>query len=223
MKAVFISDSDKCSFNNQIVYNPISPSNTVNPLLILKGYSNKDTVMICLANKIIDTAFGVNPKWGYRWGRTLKSNLDETIFDTEHGQEFLFRKGIGSFSVVDTQTYFYWVEVKLTLDGCERRIYLEGNEPFGHKKPLEEIASNISEVKVYPNPVQNDLNVELIGSMNDDHYTIDIYDVTGNTLQRINMTSNKITIPVQNLPSGYYLVHCRKNGIRFATEKFIKN
>tara|TARA_R110002050_G_scaffold200492_1_gene335341 strand:+ start:119 stop:1006 length:888 start_codon:yes stop_codon:yes gene_type:complete len=62
----------------------------------------------------------------------------------------------------------------------------------------------ITEVFVYPNPVHDVLNIEITSSINQQKFTLEIYDVLGRLvlIQKLNLVKN--TIDVSNLKTGMY-------------------
>lgn len=83
---------------------------------------------------------------------------------------------------------------------------------------------NANEVKLYPNPVQSYLSVELNPAF--DLKSMTIYDLTGSSvgnLEIIGESGNKWIISTQNLPAGFYFVEVRTNKGEAALRKFIKH
>jgi len=215
VKSVFTTSRSLCSMTVQKAYQAnASNGNDVNPELIMKGYKNNDTVLICLANDV-DTAFG------YRWGKTRKSDLMETRSPNERGQELLLKR-INNRSVVDTNIFFYWVEVKFKVEQCERRIYLQGNEPNSKRSPVVGGTNQPVQMKIYPNPATDKLTLELLHKT-DGQFLAAIYDVAGKLLRTVTVDGDKAAIAVDDLQPGYYIITCSKDGFRIGTEKFIKH
>ncbi len=82
--------------------------------------------------------------------------------------------------------------------------------------------NGFEKLKVYPNPAQNFLTVELenIGS-----YQISIYNSVGKKIAKINneFSNNQAKLDLRNLPSGlYFLVLSKNNGVIRKTVKFSK-
>jgi hypothetical protein len=72
--------------------------------------------------------------------------------------------------------------------------------------PTETIVEDIK-VKLYPNPVDNQLNIET----NLQNYQLNIYNALG---QKV-LTSDKKQVDVAHLPSGWYVVAIGRQKIRF--------
>ena len=74
-----------------------------------------------------------------------------------------------------------------------------------HKTGLE-VKSNHQEVKVFPNPATNVINI--LGLQNSERALIRISDTYGNTLMNYQweIKNNALNIPIANLGPGIYLI-----------------
>lgn len=61
-----------------------------------------------------------------------------------------------------------------------------------------------SEVKVFPNPVSTNLNVEIRG--NTDSIALDLFDVTGKLVIQKSISDNSISLNMKSLPQGIYFL-----------------
>ena len=82
------------------------------------------------------------------------------------------------------------------------------------------------DVNVFPNPVQNELTIELERqSFNATPVTINLYDISGRLVQQIDARdldfSDRITVSTANLDEGMYLLNVKQND-RSKTVKVIK-
>lgn len=75
--------------------------------------------------------------------------------------------------------------------------------------------TNLSEIKVYPNPVKGLLNLDLKGNA-----VIEIYTMTGQKITTLNI-QNKRQIDVSSLANGVYMLKINIDG-KVKTQKFIK-
>ena len=75
-------------------------------------------------------------------------------------------------------------------------------------------------LKIYPNPVNDYLNVSVFGSTNKQS-SITIIDAIGTILRTISMTNNVQLVYVADLPKGVYLIKV-KNGSSNLSLKFVK-
>lgn len=83
-------------------------------------------------------------------------------------------------------------------------------------------------VDAYPNPVRNNLTVYVYDN-NFDDYRVDLYDGSERLLQRFTLQQNKLIIPMQQYPAGFYWLkffntRLQKQGIskKFKPFKIIK-
>lgn len=65
-------------------------------------------------------------------------------------------------------------------------------------------------VQIYPNPVKQALNINIIGKT-DGQARIQVLDVTGKVVRTIVLNSNTAQVDMQNLPAGLYLVKYADN------------
>jgi PKD repeat protein len=83
------------------------------------------------------------------------------------------------------------------------------------------LVRNISfEMNIYPNPVNNLLNIELNSSI--DRVYVRMYDVFGKILEEFDTTDKKLQLDLGNYPSGIYYLGA-ENGVDNTLKKFIKN
>jgi hypothetical protein len=90
----------------------------------------------------------------------------------------------------------------------------------------EELESGISFIRIYPNPVIEDLQVRAF-SMASADVNINVIDVTGRSYyshhEKLETGFNQIQIPAATLPAGIYLLIMQPEGSAQAiTGKFIK-
>ncbi len=143
----------------------------------------------------------------YTWGYDDKTTLDSVVIPGEHAQDFILNNP-------DLQNRYYWV---ITEDeGCVQKSYF--NAPTGITSAMQ----TRYEMKLYPNPATEVVIAEMeLPDFKDVQATM--YDITGRLLHTAEVTKGKVRFDVAHLPSGVYTVECRKEGIRFAVAKFIKN
>jgi hypothetical protein len=85
---------------------------------------------------------------------------------------------------------------------------------------VQDLAYN-SEVKLYPNPVAETLNVELeTGSFNNT-MTVEILDITGRSLKIQSFSSENAQINVSELPQGVFFVRVQ-SGSNSAIKRFVR-
>jgi hypothetical protein len=82
------------------------------------------------------------------------------------------------------------------------------------------VISESAIVKIYPNPVSNILNINLLGIFNKQSY-IQIVDAKGSVVIEQKAMNNPQAIDVSKLAKGIYLVKIN-NGGSYITSKFVK-
>ena len=80
---------------------------------------------------------------------------------------------------------------------------------------------------VFPNPVQNDLNIQFVWKRTTEAMNINIYDVHGKLVKTSNEVfstgENALKINTEKLTSGIYSLEIQNDDIKMMIEKFIKN
>ena len=154
---------------------------------------------ICLENDVTS----------YQWGYDNKQTLDSTILVGQINQSY-------ANSNPDTVHNYYWVIAN--QGGCQRKAYYNG--------PLATTGvaavSNSTDVKIYPNPTSDYLNVDITTTI-DGAVQIEVMDMLGQKIGETAAMNNKALIDVSKLASGCYIVNCYREGIKIAGAKFIKN
>lgn len=85
----------------------------------------------------------------------------------------------------------------------------------------KEIEKHNQKMKVYPNPVTNELNVELPFNITG-KVTVEIYSVVGQRISHSEIvTQNTLKVNTENLPKGSYIIKCSSNK-NVASKNFIK-
>jgi hypothetical protein len=88
---------------------------------------------------------------------------------------------------------------------------------------INELAHTGSTIKVFPNPAVDQLTVNTgAGGNLTDKYIARLYDMTGKEISTIEFEGVTYRMNVSNLTTGTYILNVSKNGISFATQKFIK-
>lgn len=86
-------------------------------------------------------------------------------------------------------------------------------------------ASNVTGYMMYPNPASNQLNYELLLKENVDAASVQVIDLKGNLVRLLNQDlakgPNTISIDVQNLSSGIYMINVMGQE-RLISQRFIK-
>jgi hypothetical protein len=187
----------------------LTASTNGDPRIIRKGDN-----LICLANKA-----GSGVVESYQWGRTDTLTLvEEFLFgnnlEQERGQEYhLTAKD-------DLKRYYYWVIVRFRNDNsCKRKVYF--NTPKNLKIVPEEAEESPADFKMYPNPAQEALTIELASI--EGKNTIEVRDIMGKLVGGAEVQAHKTTLPLAQLASGCYFITWRHNGQMMRVEKLIKN
>jgi len=79
------------------------------------------------------------------------------------------------------------------------------------------LSDNKVDFSVYPNPVNNVLNV----SISENNTSISIFDIVGKNVAEMNLVNGKNTLNIENLNPGVYFYSIKRNGNVIETKKLI--
>jgi len=148
-----------------------------------------------------------NGRGSYQWGYDDKTSLDSTILKGEINQDYV------NASPDFTGKYFW---VMTNTGGCQQKTY------YRVPVAIENINTEVAEVKVFPNPATSVLNVE-ISAQATGNILIEVMNIVGQKITTVSAIDNKAAIDVTNLPAGAYVVTSYNDGIRINSTRFIKN
>ena len=154
---------------------------------------------VCLQNNLVH----------YQWGFDDAITLDSTLIPGEVNPNY-FNNG------PDLTYKYYWVA---TTDsgGCVQKTYF--NMPTGITKVSAPVAGDI---KVYPNPVNEELNVVFNNSITG-KLEAEVVNMLGQKLMSTVADDHKAMLNVASLPAGTYMVVCYSNGTKLTAVRFVKN
>jgi hypothetical protein len=154
---------------------------------------------VCLQNNLVH----------YQWGFDDAITLDSTLIPGEVNPNY-FNNG------PDLTYKYYWVA---TTDsgGCTQKTYF--NVPTGITKVSAPVAGDI---KVYPNPANEELNVVFNNSITG-KLEAEVVNILGQKLMSAVADDHKAMLNVASLPAGTYMVVCYSNGIKLTAVRFVKN
>ena len=135
------------------------------------------------------------------------STLDSSLLDRETNQNYT------NANPDFTHKYYFVITQRA---GCEQKSYFI--VPTG----VKDVTASMGDMKLYPNPSNAFVNVE-ISNTSGGKYKIDVVNMVGQKVLSEDMSGQKATFDVANLTSGVYFVNCYRNGVKFATAKFVKN
>ena len=90
---------------------------------------------------------------------------------------------------------------------------------FGNA-PASMVRGNDFDINVYPNPANNNLNIQLLG--NNEVVNIKVYNAFGKIIDDFNVTGVKIQIDLSSYANGMYFIGA-DNGTQNTLKKFVKN
>lgn len=86
---------------------------------------------------------------------------------------------------------------------------------------VSEPSPDNTNVKIYPNPAENQITIE-ISKLSSNSLSLEIIDELGRTVKTTNITDNETTISIEDLRPGIYYCRVRGEGI-YGVEKIIKH
>ena len=188
-------------------------------LATLTGYNcpAKDSFGIIVNNSVSDTPRVIyfngdfvctsNVEESYQWGYDDHNTLDSTELRYETNQNY-------TNITPDFNGKYYWVIT--TKGGCMQKSYYK--VPTG----VNTITGNMGEVKIYPNPASQYLNVEILNTSGGS-FSLEVTNMMGQSVSSTKMNGYQGTVDVADLASGIYFIDCYRDGVKFATQKFVKN
>lgn len=148
-----------------------------------------------------------NTATSYQWGYDDANTMDSVVLAGETNQNY-------TNQFPDFTNKYYWVITN--NNGCVQKTYF--NKPTG----ITDIDAIVVDMKVYPNPARDIVNVEVSASVNG-NITMDVFNLMGQKVQTAQAVNNKAQIGIADLPAGAYIVDCYSDGIKVAAARFIKN
>ncbi|MCD6063737.1 MAG: Ig domain protein group 2 domain protein [Flavipsychrobacter sp.] len=143
----------------------------------------------------------------YLWGYDDKLTLDSTAISNETRQDYLN-------TAPDFANKYYWVLIK-TSDCLQKAYY---NKPTNAEEPVLRTTA----LKLYPNPANDILNIEL-ESVSVSQVGFAVYDLTGKLLMNIDAPNRYARVDISSLAQGMYSVICTADGTKIAVAKFVKH
>jgi hypothetical protein len=85
-----------------------------------------------------------------------------------------------------------------------------------------DISADVHQIKVYPNPAQNQIQLDL-GATFDGTTQVKVFSLTGSLVKSVVLNGSYQTFQmnVEGLPAGAYIIYAN-NGSQKATNRFIK-
>lgn len=109
--------------------------------------------------------------------------------------------------------------VNLTVQDSSESIFIAS---FDLKTSVENAATPVKSIHIYPNPASESLSLA-IENINSAPVNIIVYNILGEVVlkQAEEFSADVITLNIENLTPGIYLISCNNDGIRYAG-KFVK-
>jgi uncharacterized protein YjdB len=149
-----------------------------------------------------------NTSTSYQWGYDDAITLDSTLIPGAIQQSFYL-------PVPDFSGKRYWVIAQ--RDGCFQKVYY--NKPTD----VEPIAIGMIDVRLFPNPTNSMLNIEVNGANSADQLSIRLVDMMGREIESSVLVRGRGMIDASRLSSGVYSVIFIQNGIKVTSKTFVKN
>jgi hypothetical protein len=148
-----------------------------------------------------------NTETSYQWGKDDAGTLDSTAFPYQTNQNYT------NLNPDFTHNY-YWVIT--SHNTCIQKTYYI--VPTG----VTNVTSTMGEMTIYPNPASQTVNVE-ISNTSGGKYKVDLLNMLGQRVDQQELTGAKTAFNIGELAAGVYFIDCYRDGVKFATAKFVKN
>jgi hypothetical protein len=148
----------------------------------------------------------------YQWGYDDAITLDSVLLKGEINQSYFN-------AAPETTARNYWVMT--TAGDCTEKAYY--NKPNDNTpKAIYDGNDGIAEIRVFPNPTSENINVEVLSSIQG-NVEVELVNMLGQVISKATTSSNKTSINVASLPGGFYMIDCYQEGVKVGTAKFVKN
>lgn len=144
----------------------------------------------------------------YQWGYDDVHTLDSTLFENGRNMNFHERQP-------DFANRNYWVIT--SHNGCLQKSYY--NRPAGTS--AETIAENMA-IELYPNPADNNVNIEVKGINGQGTLNFKLYDVAGKERAAGMLNNGKGSVDLSAAVPGVYMVLITKDKIKVGAKVFVK-
>ncbi|MGE0567992.1 MAG: M1 family aminopeptidase, partial [Bacteroidia bacterium] len=85
---------------------------------------------------------------------------------------------------------------------------------------VKEIFADGKNIKVYPNPAKNNINVDLT-ALTEQHDEVQLKDINGRLIKRVSISEKKISMSVQDYPKGVYFIEVKNMGESIGQKKIM--
>ncbi len=141
-----------------------------------------------------------------QWVTASETNNDYfAVEKSTNGIDFEELTEIDGRGTTTLESYYNWVD-QSPNDGLNYyrllQVDFDGEKSYSNIIAIE-FQADRSEIQVYPNPTVKNLNINL-PEFWEGETTIFIYDFNGKMINSFTSSSGSITLPVDNIPSGFY-------------------
>ena len=144
------------------------------------------------------------------WTRPATPLLTIAVGDSIILQPKVFPDGIDGCSIY---TYIVEGQNKVAIDQVTITYTIGGVNCFLGQDEIEEDF----EISVYPNPVNDVLNINIASN----NTAIEIFDIVGKQVVKMNLVNGKNQLNIENLKAGVYFYSIKKNGELIETKKIV--
>ena len=103
------------------------------------------------------------------------------------------------------------------FNGCTQKSYY--NQPASG---VNHLSVNNAGIKIYPNPADSKINIEVTGANTTGDIKAQLFDVVGKNIKGCSLVSGKGSMDVADLAPGVYSVMLSQNGMRIGASTFVK-
>lgn len=135
---------------------------------------------------------------GVCYGQSLERTLVSNGGKISTVQNIELNYSVGELAVATLQSAAGSSDVFVCTEGFQQKQITDVKEV-----DLRTVWYNRLRVEAYPNPVRTNLTVYVYDD-NFDEYRVDLYDASERLLQQFTLQRNKLVIPMQQYPAGFY-------------------
>ncbi len=148
-----------------------------------------------------------------------------------------FDKNNASTDFISPSTGNWYVFQQITANNTidleegeqQMRIDITNNTPFNVDKLTFNLVSTsdlkdiqFPSLKVTPNPSKGPFFIELPETFSDNEFSIEVYNLAGKLVKKINVQGNSFTVDLEDIQSGIYMLHIVNENLNLV-KRIVKN
>lgn len=154
--------------------------------------------------ELVDSSYGTDLSYKWSWG---DGSYDSAVTTPTHtySNTGLYEVCLELTDTINGCKYYYCDSLDIDSNGLMRSSFTINVVKYG-ATGLSETITEVN-INLYPNPAKNELWIESENEMEG----YEILSVSGQLIERANLTGNKSQINISSIANGYYLIGIKTN------------